>query len=764
MILVVFTLAAFIGGLAAAGAWYDFRSDRQHPQAAQTYRVLITGTQGDRQLTSSSTPRDMAARLRDASGAIQASTAVVLKTVDVQLADGRPPRPLRVLYVDDDFPKVFSFGIDRRDLSDLEAAGGLRLTRSAALRLGLTQGATIQLVDHAYPLLPPLPDPADNGHLQYDAIAPIALLARAENITRGDIFVINDQDAATYAVIQKDRLDEAFRQIDAVRNDLVPAFNMKAELQPLQRIRLDPAPESDAAADLFVTGRAQDLYAAIALALIAFVGALSCAALLVRAVVEREGHVLGILRAVGRTPAMINARLFFELSAIALVSLLIATILALLTAPAMFARLDKHIGWIAVLAACLLVAGPALLLMVASNCLLSMKLVERPIPQLLAGGLGAPKLIGAGSAVIVLQAGLLMSVVFVALFVGGQLDRAVETSKGFADVWRVEVQRPEEVPRLRNVLDASTQVRRVIATSWAPYSSWAFTSPVRLPEQDIQNSVQAGLLWADDDVTDLLGLQLIAGARLSKRDAGACRAVANEALIRGLGIDSPAAAIGRTVQTLTGQGHFGCVISGVVADARYRTARLPLSPALHILADPSDPNFRQNYLLLASGPGMTSGQIQTLLGPGGETVLPQQIKALERRAYQTDRRLLQALLLAAGLVFLSVSATFASAVALMIEERVVEIGIRRTLGFSWLDIGLILMRPLAGLTALGVVLAAPLATWAALRWSAGLQQPVLISISGLAICGVVVLAPLAIALAVNWQRLSRISPAQVLRS
>ena len=148
---------------------------------------------------------------------------------------------------------------------------------------------------------------------------------------------------------------------------------------------------------------------------------------------------------------------------------------------------------------------------------------------------------------------------------------------------------------------------------------------------------------------------------------------------------------------MTGQGHFGCVIAGVVADARYRTARLPLSPALHILAAPSDPNFRQNYLLLAGGPDVTSGRIQALLGPGGETALPQQIKALERQAYRTDRRLLQALLLAAGLVFLSVSATFASAVALMIEERVVEIGIRRTLGFSWLQIGLVLMRPLGSI-------------------------------------------------------------------
>ena len=89
--------------------------------------------------------------------------------------------------------------------------------------------------------------------------------------------------------------------------------------------------------------------------------------------------------------------------------------------------------------------------------------------------------------------------------------------------------------------------------------------------------------------------------------------------------------------------------AGVVADARYRTARLPLSPALHILAAPSDPNFRQNYLLLAGGPDVTSGRIQALLGPGGETALPQQIKALERQAYRTDRRLLQALLLAAGL-------------------------------------------------------------------------------------------------------------------
>lgn len=74
------------------------------------------------------------------------------------------------------------------------------------------------------------------------------------------------------------------------------------------------------------------------------------------------------------------------------------------------------------------------------------------------------------------------------------------------------------------------------------------------------------------------------------------------------------------------------------------------------------------------------------------------------------------------------------------------------------------MRPLVGLTALGVMLAAPLATWAALRWSAGLQQPVSISIVELATCALIVLAPLAIALAVNWRRLNQISPAQVLRS
>lgn len=770
VIFVVLALAALIGGLAAAAAWHDARSDAWHPGASRTYRVVTSNPDMPQLPPGTLGPRNLADQVRGGSTTIRAATTVVVAYWDFEPDEGRGAETLSIAFVDDSFPDLFDFGLDQAELARMEAAGAVRFTRAAdARQRGLIAADAIRLGGEERPLFAPLSIPG-NSHVQVDLIAPVALLPdvvdEMTEIAPGRfVRVVRSSDGITYVKVAPGGGDAAAEDL---RTALVDArgFEQAVELQPLNRIRLDAAPDGDTGSEEFVSGRAQEYYAALAMLGLSLFAATTSVTLLVRAMIERETQVFGILRAIGRTPAMLVRRLLLELATVAAAALVVATLLALVFGAAVFGLLGSNLSIGVFLPVFLLASTTALIVVVAAACAFCWPLFGRPAPDLLNGVAPSPAPgVGVGFLAVGLQAALCFSVVYATLFINEQLARAVATTQAFEQVWRVELDRPEEAAEMQARLRASPLVREAVVSGWAPYSSLGDMGGVTAGEGAAgADVIVTRLLVAGDDTTTVLPRRLLAGEALTPADAAACRVLANETLLERLDIRDPAQAVGRTFRVSHMSGIRECSVAGVVADTRMETARVALDPMLHMIAAPGAVGFTARYLLVEADPSMTAGRLHALTGRSGETALPTRIGELEARAYERERRLVAVLGFGSVLVFLMISATLASAVAMIVEERSTEIGIRRTLGFSWKSICLTLARPFAIVTVIGALLGTPLVVWAVLRWSQGLQQPVSIAPERLALALAIVLAPLVLALAANWARLRSISPATVLRS
>ena len=768
----VLAAASLVAGLAAGAAWNDFGSDRGHPAAERTYRVVLSSADGSLP-PSTRTPRSLADQVRGASSAIRVSTSVVVHDIEFQAGDDGDRRNLSIAYVDGAFPEVFELGLNVRDLRQMEDRGAVRFTRAERGRQAAPEADREVLIEGVpRPLAPPLSIPR-NSHLNVDLIAPMSLLPAAANeereIAPGQVVrITRSNDAVTYVVVDDGQDQQAAADLRKLVEDTAGP-GREVALQPLRNIRFEPAPAGDLKTAHFVTGRGQETYSALAIGGLAVLAAMTSVALLIRAMLEREGQVLGILRALGKTPRDLGLRLLAELSAVAALALLTSLLAAIWLGPPLFAALGSDLGLSEFMPVLLAMSGCALALVVAVACGFAWPLLARAPTALLTGArTSTASWFGFTSIAVGLQAALCFSVVFSALFIHGELERAVASTRDFREVWRVQLDgTPPSQARLG--LESSPQVRNVILTGWAPYSELGSSGSVLVGGAGTSDVIPANFLVSDGDTLDLLPQPLLAGRRLTASDSASCRVLANESFVSRMGGLSADAAVGRTVRLATPQGLTSCTIAGVVGDVRL-SARTPPEPSLSRvqrsadLAEASSSAFSPRFALVSADRTMTGGELQDLAGTGRQGSMPIKVLDLEKLAYERDRRLVGFLAAGSMLLFLMVSATLISAVALILEERATEIGILRALGYSWIQIAVRLVLPLWSVTLIGALAGLPIVVSLLFRWSKGLHQSVTINPGQLLLAILLVSLPLLLALLVNWGRMRSISPAAVLRS
>ncbi len=760
LILLLVAASVLVGAIATTTATMEWLADRSHPQADRTYRLSARAKNSLDAEYTSLTPRRLADRL----GATRAQTvtAVVPLEVGVRTSEDAPLSALRVLYVDEHFPEVFSYGVTRATLDAMTQSGGVLLTSSAAARLSVRVGQELVLVDERQPVAGILTLPPNRSHLEFDAIAPLSQLHAVENPQLAGVTVIAAPDAATYAVADASALGALKTQAEAALRD-IDGYEQEVLLEPLTGLRDAPMRAGDPPTRIVQGARLQELVAASAIAILAMFGAASSLPLLFVGILERQRRVLGLLATLGDSRARLIRRFAVEVFVALAAGLMLGIILCIgLLVVGGAKGLLSDVGPAALVTA-LGVSGLTILLAAALTLSLAWRRLHGSIIDLLERRDPGDRPARSVLAPVALQAALAFVVIGSAALIADYLNTASHSGRAYADVWSIEMTNPDAAGALISRLQDSPIIDTVQASAWRPYGVLGSTFDVSIPGH-LGKTALTSILVARGDLGDVLGQRIVSGSDLAGLPASPCRILINEILASRLSL-RPEEAVGQTVQVGGILGNSDCVVQGVVANQRFSTGRAALTPVVHMLAGPTYPNYRDNYLLIRTAPGVNAEALRGLVGTGTTDNLdPVQLGSIAREAYRVESRLLQNLILSALAMLIVSVATLGSSVALSIELRTVEIGVRRALGHQWHEIMAALARPALVAMSIGAAGGALMFAVITFKWIEAYGEvvgfaPITVIVPVLCIFG----AGFA-ALALNWFRLRRVSPAEVLRT
>lgn len=239
----------------------------------------------------------------------------------------------------------------------------------------------------------------------------------------------------------------------------------------------------------------------------------------------------------------------------------------------------------------------------------------------------------------------------------------------------------------------------------------SMTTGVDWVGHDTSKQIKVNQISTDADLMATMGLQMKAGRGFDPANPSDARnVILNETAVKELGIASPV--IG---QSFTLHGKSGQII-GVVKDFKYRSMH-EKTGSLVIFNDPT----WWNFLVIRTSPqgvatvASSVKEVWNNLLPGRPleyTFMDEQFDNL----YRGDQ-------LASTLVLIfSIIAVIISAMGLFglaafeAEQRTKELGIRKILGASLLDLGKLLSTGFFRLIALSILISFPLAWWAMTKW------------------------------------------------
>jgi putative ABC transport system permease protein len=371
---------------------------------------------------------------------------------------------------------------------------------------------------------------------------------------------------------------------------------------------------------------------------------------------------------------------------------------------------------------------------------------------------------------IVLQFGISVFLVVATLVVQGQLGFIQQKKLGYDKehvlVLEADGKIIEKMEAFKAAFKASPQVRGVTDAYETPvdinggYSIWAEGMP-----EDQANSISGWPVGLDFAQT--LGLELVAGQDFVQTDFDQVSGndpekiyfhyILNETAVRNLGW-TPQNAIGRRIN-VQGPGE----VKAVVRDFHFASLHQAIAP-LVIFPD----TYNSRIMVKLSGQNLP--QTLDFLAAEWKKLAPHRPFAYEfmdqefDRLYATEARLGQALSLFAGLAILLACLGLFGLATFTIGQRTKEIGIRRVLGASTLEISSLLSRDFLKLVALAFLLAAPLAYYLMDRWLADFAYRVAVAWWMLALAGAGALAVALLSIGGQSLRAALANPAKALRS
>lgn len=276
-----------------------------------------------------------------------------------------------------------------------------------------------------------------------------------------------------------------------------------------------------------------------------------------------------------------------------------------------------------------------------------------------------------------------------------------------------------------------------------------------------QEPLFIGTVGVDFNFADVYGLKFVAGRDFSEsyQTDKMSAFIANESGVKMLGW-KPSEAIGKSINLEGKQGK----IIGVMKDFHNRSLQAPIQPMLLTIDQP--------LLRIFSIKMNSENKAETLkaIQQEWDRYFPEKSFAYEfldqsiAQLYEREQRLSQLIGYFAGLAVLISCLGLYGLIALVTQQKIKEIGIRKVLGASVGSIVGLLSRDFVILVVVALVIASPLAWWAMTKWLAEFAYKIDIEWWMFALAGVLVVSVTLLTVSFQSIKAALMNPVKSLRS
>lgn len=331
---------------------------------------------------------------------------------------------------------------------------------------------------------------------------------------------------------------------------------------------------------------------------------------------------------------------------------------------------------------------------------------------------------------VVFQFAISAGLIICALVIGKQMNYMRTTDMGFRVDQQIVIPLRSTTakniyPSLKNELAQIQQISSVGASLYYPGIFNPSDQNFYLPGQTVNEAVNLKTNWVDDQFMQTLSFKPVAG-RLFSKDFPADtmrRIVVNEAAIRKFGFKTSGDAIGKDIMFSWKDSAYHFTIVGVVRDFNFESLQKPINPYAFQLMNES--NF--NYMVAhASGEGNMRNILDKVQAAWKKLnpTEPFEYSFVDQdfqKNYEGENRLAS---LIQYFMFIAIAicclGLFGLA-AFSAEQRTKEIGIRKVLGSSVVNIMGLLSKDFVKLVLIGNIIAIPVAWYLMNKWLRGFE-------------------------------------------
>ncbi|TAE28576.1 MAG: FtsX-like permease family protein [Candidatus Kapaibacterium sp.] len=765
--------------------------DRVYSNAASIYRVTprfyrgLDTAKGNTANANAQIPL-APAMMRDLSGIKQAVRMFKYKKMVVRNGDKMFAEE-RVFAVDKNYPKMFATTfLAGSPATALVEPYSVVLTESLARKYFGTSTPLEQLLGKTILLENTEPhrvsgiitDAPHNIHLRYDALVSFASIEKwirdqgADPNNLWGLFLdastyVELQDGVNASVIEAQMPKFLTRYMAGFMKEL--KVNVHYPLQPLTDIHLNPTPSEFQPQSSRTT---VSVFAGVAV----FILAIACMNFmnLATARSQRRAREVGVRKALGAQRNQLIMQFLTEAVVISCIALVLALVLVELALPSFnsIVRKELSVGYASNPALILGLLFAALLTGIAAGSYPAFALSGFTPVRVLAGRLTTSR---SGALVrkslVALQFTISILMMIATIVVAMQLHYTRSKDLGLRTEQVIRLALPGDstsisrYAALQQSLRSVAGVSSVSGTSYSPGASPS-QSGITLIGAAEKNTVISAEISTDAAFVPTMQMNMLQGRNFSQNNVNdkTASCLLNEAAVNalGLGKENP---IGKQVN-FGGNNGRNLTVIGVVKNFHYESMHRSIRPAIVMIA-PSEANF-ESFLLKVQAqniPELLQNIEQTWRKHLPERMLDYSfLDENFAKLYQAEQAMASLISVFAGLAIFIASLGVFGLVAFAVEVRRKELGIRKVLGASAASIIALLSKDFLVLVGIAIVLATPLAYWAAGKWLQGFVYRMELTWWMFASAGVAAVVIAFITVAAQAWRAAAANPVQSLRS
>lgn len=776
---------------------YQLSYDNFHDDADQIYRLTIENLKGDDSSKQASTPALAAPLIKQDFPMIE-SVARIFPTYGANLLIKNAESDVKyfeekVLFADQQFANIFSLEtLSGNQASMLEAPNGIVLTRAMVGKyfpdgeaLGKTLVVNFFEVENEYTVTGIIENLPNNTHLDFEFLLPFSFIENLSPTQLGGMvnYVMNWENSIVFTFLKlkpnadPDLVEEMFVNFLKTYRDEVYATTQVFHLQPLENIYM----EAGLINEIAVTGNLNYVYIFSIIAF--FVLFIACINFinLSTAQASRRTKEIAIRKASGAERPQLMLQYLGESILISLLTVPIVVIIIESILPLFNSSLDLNLRFnvleqpelIVILIITAIATGflsglyPAFYL----SSISSISIFKNK------SSLGGKKSVQ--KSLIVFQFTASIVLLIGTFVISNQLDYIKSKDPGFnkdqvvvIPVWDREV--INNITLIKDRIESQPGVASVAASSFIP--GYPTTGRPRIvPGGEFQANttedyVLIKVLEADYEFLETMNIKLVEGRNFSREYTSdpSNAFLINQSARKFLGWENP---IGKTLERQLPAGNQGWTtqkagqVIGVVEDFNFESLHSPVTPLI-ITMNQENEYGRLVVKVTQENLSETLEAIQTtwsLILPS----IPLEFNFLDQQfddLYRSEEKMKFIFTIFAGIALLIACVGLFGLVAFVTRQRTKEIGVRKVLGASILNLVALLCKDFLKLVLIGFMVAVPLAWYAMSTWLSNFTYRIDIGPNIFLLAGSVAVL-IAIA-TISWQstRAALANPVESLRS